>query len=62
MTAKQNKGRYAPDGSKYATPTDGAGTLTTMTTSSGSTKQNKGAQAPDGSIYMTLTNGSGTLL
>lgn len=61
MTAKQNPGRYAPDDAKYATPTDGAGTLATKTTHTGSTKPSPGAQAPDGSIYMCLTDGSGNL-
>lgn len=63
MTAKQAQGQYAPDGSKYGTLTDGAGTLDVIPApvASGSPKQAKGAQAPDGSIYFTLTDGAGTL-
>lgn len=63
MTAKQLKGTYAKDGSKYGTITDSAGTYIAVSTSTTTTKQNLlGSQAPDGSIYFTLTDGQGSLV
>lgn len=55
---------HAPDGSQYASLTDGVGNLVVTTTSgTGSPKQlTNSGQAPDGSIYLTLTNGSGALV
>ncbi len=63
MTAKQSTGLYAPDGAKYATPTDGAGNLAVFSnvTDTGSDKT-MGSQAPDGSIYFCLTTGDGNLI
>lgn len=63
MTVKQAKGTYAPNGAKYGTLTDGAGTLvTTVSSSLGSSQQAHGSQAPDGSIYFVLTDGAGNLV
>lgn len=61
MALKQSSGLYAPDGSKYATVTNGAGTLVPLTLGTGASKQSQGSQAPDGSIYFTITDGEGNL-
>lgn len=65
MTAKQIANSLSsPDGSNYATLTDGAGNLVVTTTSStGNPQQNlRSKLAPDGSMYMTLTDGNGNLV
>lgn len=61
MTAKK-LGIYADNGARYATVTDGNGTLVSMTTSSGSAQPSIGLEAPDNSTYFILTDGSGNLV
>lgn len=62
----QIPGAFAPDGSQYATITDGNGNLITNgnlnLSTSGSTKSFNNLYAPDGSIYTTLTDGNNNVL
>lgn len=56
-------GSLSPDQSTYATSTDGAGALLSLTTvQSGAAQPSSGNRAPDGSKYMTLTDGNGSLV
>lgn len=64
MALKQIKNsRQSPDGSYYATLTDGNGNLVVTSTTAGSIKQIKNSlYSKDGSMYMTLTDGNGNLV